>query len=123
MSSEDAITMDTSMALSTTTTTTAPKTSSNTTIDYNGNDNIIKPYPLPKTNLSYRKPEPIVTINKLEVHVVGGSNNNTVQGARLNPSKKKITDIHGRKLDFDDLQVNTETLNKSYLWKYKVRLS
>jgi hypothetical protein len=94
--------------------------SSTTKIDDTRN-NIIKPYNLSRTSISDGKQKkPTITINKLEVHVVG-SNNNNVQRPMLNRSMK-IADSRSHKLDFEDLQVNTETLNKSYLWKYKVRL-
>ena len=99
---------------------TITSSSSTTKIDDSRN-NIIKPYNLSRTSISDGKQKPTITINKLEVHVVG-SNNNNVQRPMLNRSMK-IADSRSHKLDFEDLQVNTETLNKSYLWKYKVRLS
>jgi hypothetical protein len=88
----------------------------------NNNNNIIKPHELPaQRSVSDRNHKPTITINKLDVHVIG-SNNNNVQRAILSHSTES-PDIHSHKLDFEDHQINTEILNKSYLWKYKVRLS
>jgi hypothetical protein len=76
--------------------------------DNNNSSNTIKPH------------KPTITINKLDVHIVGSSNTN-VQRSTLEHSAES-EDIHSHKLDFEDHQINTEILNKSYLWKYKVRL-
>ncbi len=88
----------------------------------NNNSSIIKPHePSQTAGVSDRSHKPTITINKLDVHVVG-SNNNNVQRYTLDDSPDS-PDIHSHKLDFEDHQINTEILNKSYLWKYKVRLS
>jgi hypothetical protein len=93
--------------------------SSKTKIDDNEDDS--KPYGLSKLKISDRNQKATITINKLEVHVIGDNKNN-VQRSVLDRSIESAASRHGHKLDFEDHQVNTETLNKSYLWKYKVRL-
>jgi hypothetical protein len=81
----------------------------------------IKPHKLTsQTSASDRSHKPTITINKLDVHIVGSSNTN-VQRSTLERSAES-EDIRSHKLDFEDHQINTEILNKSYLWKYKVRL-
>jgi len=99
-------TMDTSFA-----SITPPKTKIYGDDNNDNNDNsssTIKPH------------KPTITINKLDVHIVGSTNTN-VQRYALERSAES-EDIHSHKLDFEDHQINTEILNKSYLWKYKVRL-
>jgi hypothetical protein len=109
-------TMDTSFA-----SITPSKTRIHGDDDNNNSSSTIKPHKLTsQTSASDRSHKPTITINKLDVHIVGGSNTN-VQRSTLEHSAES-EDIHGHKLDFEDHQINTEILNKSYLWKYKVRL-
>jgi len=72
-----------------------------------------------------RKEEPTVTINKLDVHVIGSNNNNVQSFASNLPAEAESTGIlhhHRHKQDLQEQEVNPESLNKSYLWKHKVRL-
>jgi hypothetical protein len=88
----------------------------------NNNISIIKPHKLSsQISESDKNYKPTITINKLDVHVVGSINNNVLRST-IDRSTESVGDIHRHKLDFEDHQINTEILNKSYLWKYKVRL-
>jgi hypothetical protein len=101
----------------------APTKPLNINVDKDWDD--IGPYGRSMANISNKSQRPTITINKLEVHVIG---NNKAQRAIFNRSIESTEGLHHLhhhnrdNFDLESRQVNTETLNKSYLWKYKVRL-
>jgi hypothetical protein len=100
---------------------------SKTSIESKHIDPIIKPYDLPpKASIASGFQKPVtLNINKLQLHIVGDSHKK-VPTSMLDRSVE-IVESRRRshllpKLDFDDqVHVSIEELNKSYLWKYKVK--
>ena len=82
-----------------------------------------KNYALSKSQMSDKSYKPTITINKLEVHVIGDNRNNIQSYPLDSPVEITRSSLYRHnKFSLGDDQINTESLNKSYLWKYKVRL-